>query len=92
MNNLLNVSFPLNEAQWKTAARATFDTKHRYYCFCKECLLDQLMLYYEQEVDIPDWEREQSPAELALEAIEEAKEIHKSINQWYQELLDESEE
>lgn len=92
MNNLLNVSFPLNEAQWKTAARTTFEYHYSYYCFCKHCLIDQLMLYYEQEVDVPDWERDASPAELALEAIEEAKEIHKSINQWYQELLDESEE
>lgn len=89
MENLLNVSFPLNEAQWKTAARCYISGAYSYLRLCEAMLLQQLVNHYDTAINVPDWERDASPAELSFDAMVEVAFVYKSLNTWYSELADE---
>jgi len=88
MDNLLTLSFPLNEAQWKTAARCHTNGTYGYLRLCESLLLQQLVNYYDTAINVPDWERDASPAELSFDAMVEVAFVYKSIQAWYNELVD----
>ena len=88
MDNLLNVSFPLNEAQWKTAARCHTNGTYGYLRLCESLLLQQLVNYYETVINVPDWDRDASSTELSFYALVEVVFVYKSIQAWYNELVD----
>lgn len=87
MENLLNVSFPLNEAQWKTAARCYISGAFGYLRLCEAILLQQLINHYDTVINVSDWERDASPAELSFDAMVEVAFIYKSLNAWYSEVV-----
>ena len=87
MENLLNVSFPLNEAQWKTAARCHISGAFGYLRLCEAILLQQLINHYDTVINVSDWERDASPAELSFDAMVEVAFIYKSLNAWYSEIV-----
>jgi len=89
MDNLLTLSFPLNEAQWKTAARCHTNGTYGYLRLCESLLLQQLVNHYDTAINVPDWERDASPAELSFDAMVEVAFVYKSLNTWYSELVDE---
>ena len=95
MENWLNVNFPLNEAQWKTAARCHTNGTYGYLRLCESILLQQLVNYYETVINVPDWDRDASSTELSFYALVEVVFVYKSIQAWYNELeceaLDEDE-
>ena len=89
MDNLLTLSFPLNEAQWKTAARCHTNGTYGYLRLCESLLLQQLVNYFNDEVEDPINYMPSRACEMAHEVMVEVAFIYKSLNAWYSELVDE---